>query len=249
MVYPVLLICTRSSHQGWIEKRGESRNSDWKKRWAVLEEGVLWYYKTQPTEEQFVAWAAAGGVPPEDVPSKISPGKVSGLSPRRPGQARTMPKPAHVEGGVSTQGFYLLNNVIVSCEKNLLTLAGPVLDSCDAWAVKRKVLKFDNFTEAQVWLTAILRAVTHETSYKGIEDEPVDQSFKISPLAGSIQFVRFSPFTRLRELKGDTYTYDTESPMVEESRLNSWKIAYEAAGEFVDMFGASKLFASLFFLT
>ncbi len=192
-----------------------------------------------------MAWAAAGGVPSAD-----STCKLSGLSPRLPGQARTMPKPANVEGGASTQGFYLLNNVIVSCEGSLLTLAGPLLDDCDAWAVKRKVLKLNNFMEAQVWLKAILRAVTHENSYKGIEDEPVDQSFKISPLAGSIQFVRYSPFTRLRELMGDTYTYDTESLMVEESRLNSWKIAYEAAGDFVDMFGASKNWCnSLFFIS
>jgi hypothetical protein len=72
-------------HQGFIEKKGEKLSSSFKRRYAVLEEGTLWYFKEQPTTEQFAVWKEAGG----------------GSSPRRTGQARKMSTPKEVSDAKS----------------------------------------------------------------------------------------------------------------------------------------------------
>src|SRR3990167_10502879 len=186
----------------------------------------------------------SNSAPPVVIPSSPalsrgpSSGMISGLekSPRRPGQARTMAKPPDIKGGVKTLGFYLLNNVLVEHFDIAITLTGPILDHKLDWDVQKKVLHFESADEAKVWVKAIMRAVTHESSYEFIQDVPLNPGVEVSPLAGSIQFVKRSPYAALREATGDSYTYGKSLDDLE-GAIKARDIMKSAADSWIQMYG------------
>ena len=38
-------------HEGWLEKDGGRGHTEWQKRWCVLKENMLFYYKERPKKE------------------------------------------------------------------------------------------------------------------------------------------------------------------------------------------------------
>ena len=165
-------------YQGWIEKKGEKLNSDFKKRWAVVEEGVLWYYKERPTEEQFKVWSTSGG----------------GTSPRRTGDAQRMSAPPEVKGGVKTLGFYLLMNCTMkhSPLSNIITLKGPLVDHKNDFSLVKKEIKIIE-DDIEKWLSALSRAIVLQDSLADISSLPPRKGFelpKFSLFAGQILFFK-----------------------------------------------------------